>query len=323
MQYGEAGFKFYFLIKGAADIIVSKCQTVYLTEEKYFEYLMKLKIYGENEFFHQTLSKNKQYLHLNKKAFNEFVFEALKKIKTVQDYGNLSEEYQSFFRDFALKANAADFIESQSTHLNYYNTYNKFYNHNTFNFANNSFNFDKEKENQIKNEPKFYLNLNHNNKDIQDFLSPAAPKSPKDSDFVRLRNKENPEKNIFDFSINNSSSNFLNENSTKNKKQIITTNKASNISLHTSCKNSSNNNYNSSSSKSMLDSNHISSFEKDKQESSSEKSKLINLIQFDDYERKKSIIHFQGILETHAKAVVASAEKKKRKESYLYNAPQK
>jgi len=279
IKYGEAGLKFYFLLKGAADIIVSKWQTVYLTEEKYMEYLMKLIIYGENVFLQKTLIKNNKYLHLNKKAINEFVFEQVKKIKSVENFENLDEETQRFFKEFVLNKPNYGFSNSKC-HL----ILNK-----TINFSKNLFNFEKE-------DAEFYQEKDVNNNHINNKKS-----EDNQLNFIRKDNNENPEKN-----------NFVNYK--KNKIKKVFSNLDIKINENVLTKNTNNSLEVSPKQNQILDLK--TSFLK--HGSGQSENNMIKLTRLDN-ERQKSILHFKEILKMHSKATASDENKKLPNESYFFS----
>lgn len=57
-NYGELIDKFYLILRGEVDVIVPNEEEVQLSEEEYFLYLLRLKIFNENKIINKVISKN-------------------------------------------------------------------------------------------------------------------------------------------------------------------------------------------------------------------------------------------------------------------------
>lgn len=58
-KFGEKGKKFYVILKGKVTILLPKQETCMLTQDEYYDYLLRLKMYKEKEILIKVLSNNK------------------------------------------------------------------------------------------------------------------------------------------------------------------------------------------------------------------------------------------------------------------------
>jgi len=170
MQYGYPGSKFYFLLKGNADIIVPKWQTVKLSEDDYLEYLMKLKIYGEKEFLRKTLKKNNQYTCSNYVSLKKFILDKINSIKNSSGIHVLNDEYKRFFKYFSLKNKIKEYLKNNKQEKNQQTT-NDYHEENNAEMLKNNVqkinkNFSKEK-NEVGCSSKELTKFDYNKTDYE------------------------------------------------------------------------------------------------------------------------------------------------------------
>ena len=77
-NYGELIDKFYLILRGEVDVIVPNEEEVQLSEEEYFLYLLRLKIFNENKLINKIISQNSKVYIIEEKNFDDWIRGAYK-----------------------------------------------------------------------------------------------------------------------------------------------------------------------------------------------------------------------------------------------------
>ena len=72
-KYNDELDNFYLVLKGRVDILVPNEEYLYLTENEYFIYLLKLRKYNEKELLIKTLNRNNGQYPMNEKTFDIWI----------------------------------------------------------------------------------------------------------------------------------------------------------------------------------------------------------------------------------------------------------
>lgn len=70
IKCGEKGKKFYLLLRGRCSVLLPKEETVILTQEDYYNYILNLKKHQENEILNKVLTQNKNIYPLEEDEFS-------------------------------------------------------------------------------------------------------------------------------------------------------------------------------------------------------------------------------------------------------------
>ena len=88
-KYGELIEKFYLILRGEVDVIVPNEEESILTEEEYFLYLLRLKIFNENNLINKIIAKNSSVFTIEEKNFDDWIRGAYKILVMIRGYNNL------------------------------------------------------------------------------------------------------------------------------------------------------------------------------------------------------------------------------------------
>ena len=95
-KYADKADKFYIILKGKVEFCVPKVNKVYMTEEEYILFLIKLRFNQENELIKQNLENNKISFNYGDN-FDHYILRILKKYDEDKE-SIYSEEIYSYFK---------------------------------------------------------------------------------------------------------------------------------------------------------------------------------------------------------------------------------
>ena len=81
LKYGDNLEKFYLIFQGKVDILIPNEEEISLTEEEYYYYLIRLRIFNELSLINTVISKNYITFHMEEKNFDEWIKTAFNTIK--------------------------------------------------------------------------------------------------------------------------------------------------------------------------------------------------------------------------------------------------
>lgn len=81
LKYGDNLEKFYLIFQGKVDILIPNEEEISLTEEEYYYYLIRLRIFNELSLINTVISKNFITFHMEEKNFDEWIKTAFNTIK--------------------------------------------------------------------------------------------------------------------------------------------------------------------------------------------------------------------------------------------------
>ena len=81
LKYGDNLEKFYLIFQGKVDILIPNEEEMSLTEEEYYFYLIRLRIFNELSLLNTVFSKNYITFHMEEKNFDEWIKTAFNTIK--------------------------------------------------------------------------------------------------------------------------------------------------------------------------------------------------------------------------------------------------
>ena len=81
LKYGDNLEKFYLIFQGKVDILIPNEEEISLTEEEYYFYLLRLRIFNELILLKTVISKNYMTFHMEEKNFDEWIKTAFNTIK--------------------------------------------------------------------------------------------------------------------------------------------------------------------------------------------------------------------------------------------------
>ena len=88
-KYGELIEQFYLILRGEVDVIVPNEEEVILSEEEYFLYLLRLRIFDENILINKIIAKNSSVYTIEEKNFDDWIRGAYKILVMIRGYQNL------------------------------------------------------------------------------------------------------------------------------------------------------------------------------------------------------------------------------------------
>ena len=80
-KHGDKAHKFYIILRGKVQFLIPKLQTCYLSFEEYIDYLLQLRINGENELVKNLLNLNKITYDIGGEDFDKFIIDSLDKFE--------------------------------------------------------------------------------------------------------------------------------------------------------------------------------------------------------------------------------------------------
>jgi len=97
IKFGEKGKKFFLILQGRCSVLLPKEETVILTQEDYYNYLLRLKKFKEKEILGNVLTQNKNTYPLEEDEFSWLYGE----IQTLKDSRNKVTPFENFLFKFA------------------------------------------------------------------------------------------------------------------------------------------------------------------------------------------------------------------------------
>jgi len=103
IKFGEKGKKFYIILRGCCSVLLPKQESFFLTQESYYDYILRLKKYKESEFLNKVLVQNKNVYPLNE----DEVSWLCREISTLKGKINLSP-FENYLYRFAQQEGIED-----------------------------------------------------------------------------------------------------------------------------------------------------------------------------------------------------------------------